>query len=204
MRTIRPVMIVLGLVLIAGGTAYAATPEEQAVFREDARKLTEHARSQEQQVDGALVTSKLIFISEFKKADGVQDQADVKLAMAYQKWFQGKAPKKAQASLLRESARGLQLEAFELGVRAVIIDQRAGSARAREGLYRTAAAALLDSSDPDDTAVSKEMTQQANAEGRDAKSLENESKSLIRQQASTNKRADSLIARAVELEATSP
>ena len=205
MRTIRPIMIVLGLVLIAGGTAYAATPEEQAAFRAEARPLSEQARSLDQQSAAAMEQTKQIYLHEFRKAINLADQADVRRTLAYQKWLQGAAPKKGQAELLRQSARSLQFEAFDFGVRAGVLVEQVKSARGRETRYRALAAALLAGSpDAETKAVARELTQQAGAEARDANALENESESLLRRQESTNKRADALTARAVELEATSP
>jgi hypothetical protein len=198
-------MIVLGLILIAGGTAYAATPEEQAAFRAEAQLLSTDARGLDQLAIPSLEQSKVIYLNELKKADGFQDQADTRRMLAYQKWFQGAAPKKAQASLYREDARSLQLEAYDYGVRAAIIDMRAQSARAREGNLRAAAAALLvGTPDAETRAVARELNTQASAEGRDANSLENESEGLVRRQVSTLKRADALTARAIDLEASTP
>jgi hypothetical protein len=205
MRTLRPVIIVLGLVLVAGGTAYAATPEEQAVFREDARKLTEQVRGLEGQADAGLEQAKQIYLAEFRKVDALEDQADLREVMAYQKWLQGAAPKKAQASLLHESARALLLEAHEFGVRAAIADIRAESARSRETQFRAGAAALLaGSTDAETRSIAREMTQQANTEAREANALENEAEALLRREEYTKQRADALIARAAELEASTP
>jgi hypothetical protein len=205
MRTIRPIMIVLGLVLIAGGTAYAATPAEQAAYRAEAKALSEQARGLDQQANTGLGLTGQIYLAEFRKVDALQDQADTRRVLAYQKWIQGAAPKQAQASLYRESARSLQLEAFDFGARAGILDIRAASARSREARFRAAAAALLASgSDAETKAVARDMTQQASAEARDANSLENESASLLRRQVSTKKRADALTAKAMELEASIP
>jgi hypothetical protein len=205
MRTLRPVIIVLGLVLVAGGTAYAATPEEQAVFREDARKLTEQVRGLEGQADTALEQTKQIYLAELRKVDGLEDQADLREVVAYQKWLQGAAPKKAQASLLHESARALLLEAHELGLRAEIVKIRAASARARESHFRTGAAAVLASgTDAETRSIAREMTQQANSETREANALENEAETLLRREENTKQRADALIKRAAELEASTP
>jgi hypothetical protein len=205
MRTLRPVIIVIGLVLVAGGTAYAATPEEQAAFREEARKLTEQVRGLEGQADTGLEQTGQIYLAEFRKVDGLEDQADLREVTAYQWWLQGGAPKKAQASLFHESARALQLEAFDFGVRAEIAAIRAESARFREARFRAGAETLLAGApDAEARAVAREMTQQANAEAREANSLENESEVLLRRQASTNERANVLIERAEALEATNP
>ncbi len=205
MRTLRPVILVLGLVLIAGGTAYAATPEEQAAYRAQARALTEQARSFDQQSFISLDLASQIFLAEFRKVDALQDQADNRRVTAYQKWLQGGAPKQAQASLLRQSARSLQLEASNIGTSAALTDIRAASPRARANQYRAGAEALLAGTpDAETKAIARELNQQAVAEDREAKRLENESKALRKKQESTTKRADSLMARAVELEASSP
>jgi hypothetical protein len=205
MRTLRPVIIVLGLVLIAGGTAYAATPEEQAIFRAEAQALTEQTRGLEQQADTSRAQAKGSFLSSLAGADGLEDQANAREIGAYQRWLQGGAPKKAQANLLRESARALRLEAYDLGVQSGSTDFRAANARSRAAQFRAAAEALLASgADAETKAIAKDMTQQAAAEDRDGKRLESESASLLRKKASLEKRADAITVRAVELEASTP
>jgi hypothetical protein len=167
--------------------------------------LTEQGQSLQGQADTALENAKQSYVFGLTGADGLEDQADVRQIFAYQKWLQGGAPKKAQANLLRESARSVQLDAYELGVRAELTDLRAESARSRERQFHAAAEALLASgADAETRSIARDMHQQGDAEGRRANVLENESATLLRRQESTEERADRLIARAVELEATSP
>jgi len=205
MRTWRPIMLVLGLVMIAGGTAFAATPEEQAVFRAEALALTQQAQVLEQQADASRAQAKGNFLFSLAGADGLEDQSNVREIGAFQKWLQGGAPKKAQANLLRESARALRLEAYDLGVQSGSTDLRAANSRSRAAQFRAAAEALLASgSDAETKAIAKDMTKQATVEDRNGTRLENESESLLRKKAAIEKRADATTARAVELEASTP
>jgi hypothetical protein len=197
------VTMVLGLALVAivASTASAYTPEEQAAFREEARQLTEQARAQEAQAETARDLAQQIFIAEYKKADGVDDQADFKKITALQKWLQAGAHKHAKASGLRETALSLILAAYRFGVLAALVDEQAQNERSRATWQRQAADALLaNDPDPEASAIADELNRQAAKDDRDAAGSESEAENLRERADRTNARAAALIQRAVELE----
>ena len=203
MFTLRPVTTVLWLVLVTtvATTSSALTPEEEAALREEARQLTEQARAQEAQADAARDTAQQIFIAEFKKADGVDDQADTKKVAALQKWLQVGDHKVAKAVGLRESARSILLTAYRLGVLAALVDEEVTNERSRAQRQRDAAAALLaNNPDAETVAVADELDRQADKDDRDAEGYENEAENLRQRADRANQRVDALIERAVELE----
>jgi hypothetical protein len=203
MFKLRSVSMVLGLALVAtvATKSSAVTPAEEAALREEARQLTEQARAQEAQADAGRETAKEIFIAEFKKADGVDDQADFKKVAALQKWLQAGAHKEAKASGLRESARSLLLAAYQFGVLAALADEQVQNERSRAGWQREAAEALLaNNPDAETIAIAKELDRQADKDDRDADGYENEAENLRERADRTNQRAEALIQRAVELE----
>ncbi len=205
MRAIRPVSVVIALVLVASGAAYASTPEEKAVYRTEALALTQQTRVLEGQADTARESARLNFQFALVGADGLEDQSDSREISAYQKWLQGGAPKKAQANLLYEQARGVELEAFEFGVRAQLADLRAENARARAARFRSSAEALLASGADNETKnVASTMKQRAFAEDSTANRLTNLANSMRSQQTNATKRANNLRTQAATLEATTP
>lgn len=196
--------LALGLAVVAT-VALGATPEEQAAFREEARRLTEQAHAQQQQADTQYELSQQIFISEYKKADGVDDQADAKLMVAFQRWLQGGAKDHAKASLLRESARSLLLAAYDSGVLAALLDERAQSERSRTLQLRENAEELLASSqDAETMAIVMELDRQADKNDRDAQGYEKQAARLGQQAERTTERAGALVEKAVQLETGEP
>lgn len=203
MLTLRSVTTVLGLALVAAvaTTSSALTPEEEAALREEARQLTEQARAQEAQADAARETAQQIFISEFKKADGLDDQADSKKVAALQRWLLVGESEAAKAVGLRESARSILLRAYRLGVLASLVDEEATNERFRAQLHRAAAATLLaNNPDAEAVAVADKLDRLADKHDRDAEGYENEAEDLRERADSATRRADALIERAVELE----
>lgn len=197
------VTMVLGLAFVAivASTSSAYTPEEQAAFREEARQLTEQARAQEAQAETGRDLAQQIFIAEYKKADGVDDQADFKKITALQKWLQAGAHKHAKASGLRETAHSLILAAYRFGVLAALVDEQAQNERSRATWQRQAADALLaNDPDPEASAIADELNRQAEKDDHDAEGYENEAENLRERADRTHARAAALIQRAVELE----
>jgi len=203
MHTLRSVAAVLGLALLltVATTSFALTPDEEAALREEARQLTEQARNQEAQADAGRELALQIFIAEFKKADGLDDQADTKKIAALQKWLQVGDFKLAKAVRLRESARALLLAAYRFGVLAALIDEEAINERFRAQVHRAAADALLaNNPDADAVAVAGQLDGRARAHDSDAKGYESEADDLRDQADRANLRADKLLDRAVVLE----
>src|SRR5215813_2800590 len=195
MFKLRPVTRILGLAFVTtvATKSPALTPEEQAALREEARQLTEQARAQEAQADTQRELAMEIFIAEFKKADGLDDQADAKKVVALQKWLQVGADKVAKATDVRESARSVLLVAYQFGVLAALADEQAGNERFRAESQRAAAAALLaNNADAETSAAAKELNKQADKDERDAEGYENDAAKLRERADRSSQRADAL------------
>jgi hypothetical protein len=200
MLKLRSLVIAVGLTIIGSVStnANAATPAE---LKEEARRLNEEARALEARADAQREQAKQIFIAEFKKADGLDDQADPKKVQALQKYLQASAFKEARAMSLREQARALLISSFNFGLRAAIADEQASNERQRAKQQREAAKALLAGNpDAETKQVAAELNKQADEDDRDGKEYESQAKDLRGRQDSTKKRADALVQRAAQLE----
>jgi hypothetical protein len=197
------VALVFGFVVAAtvASDSLALTPEEQAALREEARRLMEQARAQHAQADLQRVLALQIFVAEFKKADGVEDQADFKMVTALQKWLQAGAVKEARASGLWESGRSLLWVAYQAEVVAALLDEQAKSERDRAQWQRDQAEALLAGApDAEAIAVAEELLRLADKDDREGMGYENDADRSRDQADRKNQRAAALLERALELE----
>jgi hypothetical protein len=197
------VALVFGFVVAAtvASDSLALTPEEQAALREEARRLMEQARAQHAQADLQRVLALQIFVAEFKKSDGVEDQADFKMVTALQKWLQAGAVKEARASGLWESGRSLLWVAYQAEVVAALLDEQAKSERDRAQWQRDQAEALLAGApDAEAIAVAEELLRLADRDDREGMGYENDADRSRDQADRKNQRAAALLERALELE----
>jgi hypothetical protein len=189
------------VVVAVTAVASAATPEEEAAFREEARRLTEQARGLEQSAAVQRDNAMTAFILEFKKADGLDDQATAVKVRALQRWLQAGADDQVKAVALRETARSLVLSAYQSVALALLADEEVANQGLRGSELHDAAASLLAGTpDAETTRVARELDRLGDKDEREGRSFENQAARLRETAERTLQRAEALIAKAIELE----